>query len=154
MSQPRRTTDWRVLAALFLFTGLAESLGFGHFQAFTPLYLHQLGVPANAITAWTGVLGIIGSVIGLPLLPLWGALAERYGRKPIIVVDRFHEVDLIVRTARDLGVRPHIGVRARLTTKGAGKWVESTGDRSKFGLTAVEIVDAVERLRAEVWPII
>jgi arginine decarboxylase len=76
-------------------------------------------------------------------------LAQRLGRTPIIVVDRFREVDLIIRTARDLGIRPHIGVRARLTTKGAGKWVESTGDRSKFGLTAMEIVDAVDLLRAE-----
>jgi arginine decarboxylase len=40
-------------------------------------------------------------------------------------------------------------VRARLLTRGAGKWVESTGDRSKFGLTAIEIVDAIERLRSE-----
>lgn len=76
-------------------------------------------------------------------------LAQRLGRTPIIVIDRAHEVDLIVRTARELGIRPNIGVRAKLTTKGAGKWVESTGDRSKFGLTAVEIVDAVEKLRAE-----
>jgi arginine decarboxylase len=76
-------------------------------------------------------------------------LAQRLGRTPIIVIDRAHEVDLIVRTARELGIRPFIGVRAKLTTKGAGKWVESTGDRSKFGLTAVEIVDAVEKLRAE-----
>jgi arginine decarboxylase len=42
-----------------------------------------------------------------------------------------------------------IGVRARLSTKGAGKWVESTGDRSKFGLTTAELVTAVERLRGE-----
>jgi len=76
-------------------------------------------------------------------------LAQRLGRTPIIVVDRFREVDLIIRTARDLGIRPHIGVRARLTTKGAGKWVESTGDRSKFGLTALEIVEAVDLLRNE-----
>lgn len=76
-------------------------------------------------------------------------LAQRLGRHPIIVVDRFREVDLIVRTSRELGIRPHIGVRARLTTRGAGKWVESTGDRSKFGLTAVEIVEAVDRLGAE-----
>jgi arginine decarboxylase len=76
-------------------------------------------------------------------------LGQRLGRTPIIVVDRFHEVDLIVRVSQELGIRPHIGVRARLSTKGAGKWVESTGDRSKFGLTAVEIVEAVERLRAE-----
>jgi arginine decarboxylase len=76
-------------------------------------------------------------------------LAQRLGRTPIIVVDRFHEVELIIRTSQELGIRPHIGVRARLTTKGAGKWIESTGDRSKFGLTAVEIVDAVDRLNAE-----
>jgi arginine decarboxylase len=76
-------------------------------------------------------------------------LAQRLGRTPIIVVDRFRELDLIVKISRDLGIRPHIGVRARLTTKGAGKWIESTGDRSKFGLTAVEIVEAVDRLRSE-----
>jgi len=76
-------------------------------------------------------------------------LAQRLGRTPIIVVDRFREIDLIIKTSRELGIRPHIGVRARLTTRGAGKWVDSTGERSKFGLTAVEIVDAVERLRAE-----
>ncbi len=76
-------------------------------------------------------------------------LAQRLGRHPIIVVDRFREVDLIVKVAHDLDIRPHIGVRAKLTTKGAGKWVESTGDRSKFGLTAMEIIDTVERLREE-----
>jgi len=76
-------------------------------------------------------------------------LAQRLGRTPIIVVDRFHEVELIIRTSQELGIRPHIGVRARLSTKGAGKWIESTGDRSKFGLTAVEIVEAVDFLRNE-----
>jgi arginine decarboxylase len=76
-------------------------------------------------------------------------LAQRLGRTPIIVVDRFRELDLIIKLSRELQVRPHIGVRARLTTKGAGKWVDSTGDRSKFGLTAVEIVDAVDLLRSE-----
>src|SRR5262245_39205460 len=76
-------------------------------------------------------------------------LAQRLGRMPIIVVDRFTEIDLIVKTSQELGIRPHIGMRARLSTKGAGKWIESTGDRSKFGLTAVEIVDAVDRLRAD-----
>jgi arginine decarboxylase len=48
-----------------------------------------------------------------------------------------------------LGIRPHIGVRARLSSKGAGKWVDSTGDKSKFGLSAAEIVEAVDRLRSE-----
>jgi arginine decarboxylase len=76
-------------------------------------------------------------------------LGQRLGRTPIIVVDRFHEVELIVRVSQELGIRPHIGMRARLSTKGAGKWIESTGDRSKFGLTAVEIVDAVDYLKSE-----
>ena len=76
-------------------------------------------------------------------------LAQRLGRTPIIVVDRFRELDLIIKISRDLGIRPHVGVRARLSTKGAGKWIESTGDRSKFGLTAVEIVEAVDLLRSE-----
>ena len=76
-------------------------------------------------------------------------LAQRLGRNTIIVIDRFREIDLLIKTSRELGIRPRIGVRARLTTKGAGKWVESTGDRSKFGLSAVEIVEAVERLRSE-----
>ncbi len=76
-------------------------------------------------------------------------LAQRLGRTPLIVIDRFREVDLIIKTASELGIRPHLGIRARLTTRGAGKWVESTGDRSKFGLSASEIVEAVERLRSE-----
>jgi len=76
-------------------------------------------------------------------------LAQKLGRTPIVVVDRFHELDLVIKTARELDIRPHIGVRARLSTRGAGKWVESTGDRSKFGLSALEIVNAVERLRTE-----
>jgi len=76
-------------------------------------------------------------------------LAQKLGRTPVIVIDRFDEIDLVIKTARELGIQPHLGVRARLTTKGAGKWVESTGDRSKFGLSSVEIVDSVERLRAE-----
>ena len=58
------------------------------------------------------------------------------------------ELETILAAAAELDLRPVIGVRARLTTKGAGKWVESTGDRSKFGLTTAEIVATVERLRA------
>ncbi len=76
-------------------------------------------------------------------------LAQRLGRTPIIVVDRFHEIDLILKTSRELGIRPQLGIRARLSTKGAGRWVESTGDRSKFGLSSMEIVAAVDRLASE-----
>ncbi len=74
-------------------------------------------------------------------------LAQKLGRKVIIVVDRVAEVETIISASRDLEINPMIGVRARLSTRGAGKWVESTGDRSKFGLTTSELVDTVEKLR-------
>ncbi len=76
-------------------------------------------------------------------------LTQKLGRYPIVVIDRFRELDLLLSVARRLGIRPHIGVRAKLTTKGAGKWMESTGDRSKFGLTATEIMMLVDKLRDE-----
>ncbi len=76
-------------------------------------------------------------------------LAQRLGRIPIIVIDRFHELDLIVKTSRELGIKPHIGIRGRLSSRGAGKWAASSGTRSKFGLSAAELVDAVDRLRSE-----
>jgi DHA1 family multidrug resistance protein-like MFS transporter len=77
--------DWRWTMALFIFASFAESLAWGHFAAFTPLYLRELHVPASQIANWTGILGTLGFVLGLPLLPFWGAWAERFGRKPIIV---------------------------------------------------------------------
>jgi arginine decarboxylase len=76
-------------------------------------------------------------------------LAQRLGRTPVIVVDRAAELELIVKAARELGIRPHIGLRARLSTVGAGRWIESSGAASKFGLTPDELVRAVERLRRE-----
>ena len=74
-------------------------------------------------------------------------LAQKLGRYPIVVIDRYRELEMLLQVAARLGIRPHIGVRAKLTTRGAGKWMESTGDRSKFGLTATEIVLLVDRLR-------
>jgi arginine decarboxylase len=76
-------------------------------------------------------------------------LALKLGKKVFITMDRVAELETILTASRELDVRPLIGVRARLSTKGAGKWVESTGDRSKFGLTTAEIVSTVERLQAE-----
>src|SRR5204863_2267537 len=74
-------------------------------------------------------------------------LSQKLGRSPIVVIYRYREFELLLQVATRLGIRPHIGVRAKLTTRGAGKWMESTGDRSKFGLTATEIVLLVDKLR-------
>ncbi|MGH7997360.1 MAG: biosynthetic arginine decarboxylase, partial [Opitutaceae bacterium] len=76
-------------------------------------------------------------------------LSQKLGRYPIVVIDRYRELEVLLQVTRRLGIRPHIGVRAKLTTKGAGKWMESTGDRSKFGLTATEMVMLVDKLRDE-----
>ena len=76
-------------------------------------------------------------------------LSQKLGRNTIIVVDRKEELPLIIAAAKKFNARPKIGFRAKLNTQGAGKWVDSSGARSKFGLTATEIVDGVEILRKE-----
>lgn len=67
----------------------------------------------------------------------------------IVVIDRAQELPLLLNVAKSLDVRPRIGFRAKLENKGAGKWVDSSGPRSKFGLTALEIVEGVEFLKNE-----
>ncbi len=74
-------------------------------------------------------------------------LAQKMGIHCIIVVDRFEELELVLKVSKRLEMRPHIGVRAKLASRGAGKWQESGGEKSKFGLTAGEIVQVAERLR-------
>ncbi len=86
-----RANDWRVLLIVFTIAGVIESQAFGHLNAFRPLFLQQLGVPASQLAIWTGVLASIGFVIGLPLLPFWGAWADRYNRKLIIVRSAYVE---------------------------------------------------------------
>lgn len=76
-------------------------------------------------------------------------LSTRLGRHPIIVVEKFSELDTIMRVSKRVGIRPRIGLRAKLATRGAGRWEASGGDRSKFGLDANELVAAVEKLRGE-----
>lgn len=76
-------------------------------------------------------------------------LSQKLGRHTIIVVDRYEELKLIIDAAKKFNVRPHIGFRAKLNTQGAGKWVDSSGARSKFGLTSMEIVDGIEVLKKE-----
>lgn len=76
-------------------------------------------------------------------------LSQKLGRHTIIVVDRYEELEIIIRVAKKFNARPHIGFRAKLNTQGAGKWVDSSGARSKFGLTSMEIVEGVELLKKE-----
>jgi len=64
----------------------------------------------------------------------------------LIVVEKFSELELIANTAKKIGVRPRIGMRIKLASKGSGRWEGSGGDRSKFGLSTREVVEAVRYL--------
>ena len=74
-------------------------------------------------------------------------LASKLGRKVIMVVEKPSELELIREVSTRTGVRPVIGIRAKLASRGSGRWESSAGDRSKFGLSAREMLEAVEKLR-------
>jgi arginine decarboxylase len=74
-------------------------------------------------------------------------LAQRLGQTPIIVLEQTEEVDLVINAAKSLGIQPIVGVRAKLSTQGVGRWGTSTGDRAKFGLTIPEIIQVVDKFR-------
>jgi arginine decarboxylase len=73
--------------------------------------------------------------------------ALKMGKQAIMVIEMPSELDLILDRAAKHGVKPRIGVRAKLATRGGGHWNESGGDRSQFGLSASQIIDLVDRLR-------
>jgi arginine decarboxylase len=75
-------------------------------------------------------------------------LGRKLGKKIIIVVEQLSELDDIIRLSAETGVKPMIGFRAKLQTRGEGKWATSTGENAKFGLNTAEILFAIEKLRA------
>ncbi|MEO8428137.1 MAG: biosynthetic arginine decarboxylase, partial [Verrucomicrobiota bacterium] len=76
-------------------------------------------------------------------------LGIKLGRKVIMVVEKLEEVRQIISISKQLGVEPLIGIRARLQSRGAGKWAESGGENAKFGLSTAELLAATELLREE-----
>ena len=76
-------------------------------------------------------------------------LGIKLGKTVIMVVEKLEELKQIISISKSLGVEPHIGIRARLLSKGAGKWAESGGENAKFGLNTAELLAATEMLTAE-----
>jgi arginine decarboxylase len=74
-------------------------------------------------------------------------LARKMGKNVIIVVEKLNELKLISRVAKKYKIEPAIGIRVKLSTAGSGKWEESGGDQSKFGLNSVELIEAIEFAR-------
>ncbi len=75
-------------------------------------------------------------------------MAHKIGRHIIPVVEKYTELELILRMAEKLGVRPMIGMRVKLAARGSGRWQQSGGYRSKFGLTVSEILRALGELKS------
>ena len=76
-------------------------------------------------------------------------LAQKIGRQIIPVVERFSELHMVLEYAEKMGVRPRIGMRIKLATRGSGRWQASGGFRSKFGLTASELLKGLELLASK-----
>jgi arginine decarboxylase len=75
-------------------------------------------------------------------------LARKIGKNIIPVVEKFTELELLVKYMEELGVRQPLGVRVKLASRGSGRWRGSAGYRSKFGLTLTEVLEAFEYLKA------
>ena len=76
-------------------------------------------------------------------------LGRKLGRRIVVVIEKYSELTLLVKTAKELNIDPIIGMRSKMTVKGRGKWESSGGERAKFGLTIAEILKAARFLRDE-----
>ena len=73
------------MLVIFTFGSLVETIFYGQLTAFTPLYLPKLGISPGSVAQWIGMIAAITGLLGLPFLPFWGALADRFSRKPVII---------------------------------------------------------------------
>lgn len=73
-------------------------------------------------------------------------LAQKMGKRIFLVVEKLNELNIIARVSKKLNVTPNIGIRIKLASSGSGKWEESGGDASKFGLTSSELLEALDFL--------
>ena len=74
-------------------------------------------------------------------------LATKLGQKLIVVIEQLEELYLVLEISQQLNIKPNLGIRAKLASKGSGRWGKSTGDRAKFGLTIPQILAVVEQLQ-------
>jgi len=71
-------------------------------------------------------------------------MSQKLGKKVFIVVERPGELKIIDQVAKEIGIKPNIGLRIKLTSAGEGRWAESSGEYSKFGLNSMELIDALD----------
>ncbi len=85
----RMASGWKITLLLFFITSVVESFGYSHIASFLPLYLQ--GMRVSHAATWVGVLSAITFIVGLPLVPLWGVWATRYGGKSVIIRSAYVE---------------------------------------------------------------
>lgn len=73
-------------------------------------------------------------------------LAQKMGRRIFLVIEKLSELKLIIKIAKQFKIKPNLGIRIKLASSGSGKWEDSGGDVSKFGLTSSEVLEALEIL--------
>ncbi len=126
---------------------LAVELGFGLEAGSKPELIAVLGLSATAGGPGVNGMPIICNGFKDDEFIETVILATKLGRNIIPVVEKFSELVMIVKHAKKYGVRPRIGLRVKLSARGAGRWEGSAGIRSKFGLFMSEVLKAVEFLK-------
>ncbi|MCL6442354.1 MAG: MFS transporter [Alicyclobacillus sp.] len=97
-SQTSTSSGWKLTLALFFVTSIVESMGMSHVFSFLPVYLQQMNI--SHVETWVGILNSLTFVLGLPLVPLWGVWADRFGGKAVIIRSAY--VEMIVFLALGL----------------------------------------------------
>ncbi len=127
---------------------MAVDLGFGLEAGSKPELIAVLGLSAAAGGPGVNGMPIICNGFKDDEFIETVLLATKLGRNIIPVVEKFSELELVVKHAEKYQVRPKIGLRVKLSSRGAGRWEGSAGVRSKFGLFVSEVLKAVEYLKA------
>ncbi len=74
-------------------------------------------------------------------------MGQKLGHQVYIVLEQLSEIDVLLQVADEMGVTPNAGIRIKLASRGFGRWKESGGEKSKFGLNSAQLVQAIDKLR-------
>lgn len=118
---------------------------------------HPIGLEAGSKPELMAVIGMLGQTPSTIICNGYkdscyirtALIAQQMGHEVFIVLEKRSELDIILKESAKLSIRPRLGIRIRLVTKGAGKWENTGGTKSKFGLNAEQVLEVVSRLRAE-----
>jgi arginine decarboxylase len=116
---------------------------------------HKIGLEAGSKPELMAVIGLLGETPSTIVCNGYkdscyiraALIAQQMGHTVFIIIEKRSEVDIILREAKRLGIQPRLGVRIRLVTTCAGKWENTGGSKSKFGLNARQVLDLVHQLQ-------